>query len=62
MTSAIIAPRRIVAVSTAGSMRHRVVLVDAEIFSRDKRGVLAWYALRPAALQTLAAILGGTDS
>jgi ArsR family transcriptional regulator, arsenate/arsenite/antimonite-responsive transcriptional repressor len=39
---------------------HLKILVDAGIFSRDKRGVWAWYALRPAALQALAAILGGT--
>ncbi len=39
---------------------HLKILVDAGIFSRDKRGVWAWYALRPAALPALAAILGGT--
>jgi ArsR family transcriptional regulator len=38
---------------------HLKILVDAGIFSRDKRGVWAWYALRPAALQALAAILSG---
>jgi ArsR family transcriptional regulator len=27
---------------------HLKILVDAGIFSRDKRGVWAWYALRPA--------------
>ncbi|MGH3187915.1 MAG: ArsR/SmtB family transcription factor [Streptosporangiaceae bacterium] len=37
---------------------HLKILVDAGIFSRDKRGVWAYYALRPAALQALAAILG----
>jgi ArsR family transcriptional regulator, arsenate/arsenite/antimonite-responsive transcriptional repressor len=36
-------------------------LVDAGIFSRDKRGVWAYYALRPEALQALAAILGDTS-
>jgi ArsR family transcriptional regulator len=41
---------------------HLKILVDAGIFSRDKRGVWAYYALRPAALQALAAILGGTRS
>ncbi|MGD0602311.1 MAG: metalloregulator ArsR/SmtB family transcription factor [Streptosporangiaceae bacterium] len=35
---------------------HLKVLVDAGIFSRDKRGVWAYYALRPQALQALAAI------
>jgi ArsR family transcriptional regulator len=39
---------------------HLKILVDAGIFSRDKRGVWAYYALRPAALQALAAILGDT--
>jgi len=37
---------------------HLKILVDAGIFTRDKRGVWAYYALRPAALQALAAILG----
>ena len=37
---------------------HLKVLVDAGIFSRDKRGVWAYYALRPQALLALAAILG----
>jgi ArsR family transcriptional regulator, arsenate/arsenite/antimonite-responsive transcriptional repressor len=37
---------------------HLKILVDAGIFSRDKRGVWAYYALRPQALQALAAILG----
>ena len=41
---------------------HLKILVDAGIFSRDKRGVWAYYALRPAALQALAAILGDTRS
>jgi ArsR family transcriptional regulator, arsenate/arsenite/antimonite-responsive transcriptional repressor len=36
---------------------HLKILVDAGIFTRDKRGVWAYYALRPAALQALAAIL-----
>jgi ArsR family transcriptional regulator, arsenate/arsenite/antimonite-responsive transcriptional repressor len=39
---------------------HLKVLVDAGIFSRDKRGVWAYYALVPGALQALAAILGDT--
>ncbi len=39
---------------------HLKVLVDAGIFSRDKRGVWAYYALRPQALQALAAIFGET--
>jgi ArsR family transcriptional regulator, arsenate/arsenite/antimonite-responsive transcriptional repressor len=38
---------------------HLKVLVDAGIFSREKRGVWAYYALRPEALQALATILGG---
>ena len=39
---------------------HLKILVDAGIFTRDKRGVWAYYALRPAALQALAAVLGDT--
>ena len=39
---------------------HLKILVDAGIFSRDKCGVWAWYALRPQALQALAAVLGDT--
>src|ERR1700749_1798666 len=36
---------------------HLKVLVDAGIFTRDKRGVWAYYALVPAALNALAAVL-----
>ncbi len=36
---------------------HLKILVDAGIFTRDKRGVWAYYALRPEALQALADIL-----
>ena len=42
---------------------HLKILVDAGIFTRDKRGVWAYYVLRPAAFRALAAILddaGGT--
>jgi ArsR family transcriptional regulator, arsenate/arsenite/antimonite-responsive transcriptional repressor len=39
---------------------HLKILVDAGIFTRDKRGVWAYYALRPSALQALADILGGS--
>lgn len=38
---------------------HLKILVEAGIFSRDKRGVWAYYALRPAALRALADVLGG---
>ena len=38
---------------------HLKILVDAGIFTRDKRGVWAYYALRPEALSALAAILTG---
>jgi ArsR family transcriptional regulator, arsenate/arsenite/antimonite-responsive transcriptional repressor len=41
---------------------HLKVLVDAGIFTRDKRGVWAYYALRPATLQALADILSGDTS
>ena len=41
---------------------HLKILVDAGIFTRDKRGVWAYYALRPAALQALADILGGSPA
>jgi ArsR family transcriptional regulator, arsenate/arsenite/antimonite-responsive transcriptional repressor len=36
---------------------HLKVLVDAGIFSRDKRGVWAFYALVPGALDALAGVL-----
>jgi ArsR family transcriptional regulator len=41
---------------------HLKVLVDAGIFTRDKRGVWAYYALRPAALQALADVLSQDTS
>jgi ArsR family transcriptional regulator, arsenate/arsenite/antimonite-responsive transcriptional repressor len=37
---------------------HLKVLVEAGIFSRDKRGVWAYYAICPAALRALAGIFG----
>jgi ArsR family transcriptional regulator, arsenate/arsenite/antimonite-responsive transcriptional repressor len=40
---------------------HLKILVDAGILTRDKRGVWAYYALRPAAFQALAAVLGDTS-
>jgi len=36
---------------------HLKILVDAGIFTRDKRGVWAYYALVPAALDALSAVL-----
>jgi ArsR family transcriptional regulator len=36
---------------------HLKILVDAGIFSRDKRGVWAYYALVPSALDALATVL-----
>jgi ArsR family transcriptional regulator len=39
---------------------HLKILVDAGIFNRDKRGVWAYYALRPAALRALADIFQPT--
>ncbi|HEY6479333.1 MAG TPA: metalloregulator ArsR/SmtB family transcription factor [Streptosporangiaceae bacterium] len=36
---------------------HLKVLVDAGIFTRDKRGVWAFYALVPAAMSALATLL-----
>jgi ArsR family transcriptional regulator len=39
---------------------HLKILVDAGIFTRDKRGVWAYYALVPAAMDALAAILSTT--
>lgn len=41
---------------------HLKILVDAGIFSRDKRGVWAFYALRPQALRALADVLGDTTA
>jgi ArsR family transcriptional regulator, arsenate/arsenite/antimonite-responsive transcriptional repressor len=39
---------------------HLKILVDAGIFTRDKRGVWAYYALVPSAMDALAAVLSGT--
>src|SRR6516162_6302580 len=36
---------------------HLKILVDAGIFTRDKRGVWAYYSLVPATLDALAAVL-----
>jgi ArsR family transcriptional regulator len=36
---------------------HLKILVDAGIFTRDKRGVWAFYALVPSALDALATVL-----
>ena len=36
---------------------HLKILVEAGIFSRDKRGVWAYYALVPAAMDALATLL-----
>lgn len=40
---------------------HLKILVDAGIFTRDKRGVWAYYALVPAALDALSAVLKATS-
>jgi len=40
---------------------HLKILVEAGIFTRDKRGVWAYYALVPAALDALSAILSTTS-
>jgi ArsR family transcriptional regulator len=39
---------------------HLKILVDAGIFTRDKRGVWAYYALVPAAMNALSAVLSTT--
>jgi ArsR family transcriptional regulator len=39
---------------------HLKILVDAGIFTRDKRGKWAYYALVPSTLDTVSAILSGT--
>ena len=39
---------------------HLKILVDAGIFTRDKRGVWAYYALIPAAMDALSAALSTT--
>jgi ArsR family transcriptional regulator len=39
---------------------HLKILVDAGIFRRDKRGVWAYYALVPSALDALSAVLSTT--
>jgi ArsR family transcriptional regulator len=40
---------------------HLKILVDAGIFTRDKRGVWAYYALVPSALEALSAVLSPTS-
>jgi ArsR family transcriptional regulator, arsenate/arsenite/antimonite-responsive transcriptional repressor len=40
---------------------HLKILVDAGIFTRDKRGVWAYYTLVPGAMDALAAILSTTQ-
>jgi ArsR family transcriptional regulator, arsenate/arsenite/antimonite-responsive transcriptional repressor len=39
---------------------HLKILVDAGIFTRDKRGTWAYYALVPAAMDALSAVLSTT--
>jgi ArsR family transcriptional regulator len=39
---------------------HLKILVDASIFTRDKRGVWAYYALVPSALDALSSVLSTT--
>jgi len=39
---------------------HLKVLVDAGLLRREKRGVWAYYALIPGALDAVARVLGGT--
>jgi ArsR family transcriptional regulator, arsenate/arsenite/antimonite-responsive transcriptional repressor len=39
---------------------HLKILVDAGIFTRDKRGVWAYYALVPSALDALSVVLSTT--
>jgi ArsR family transcriptional regulator len=40
---------------------HLKILVDAGIFTRDKRGKWAYYALVPGALDALSAVLSAGD-
>jgi len=40
---------------------HLKILVDAGIFTRDKRGVWAYYALVPSAMNSLSAVLSAGD-
>src|SRR5580658_6814351 len=40
---------------------HLKILVNAGIFTRDKRGVWAYYAIVPAALDALSAVLRTTS-
>ena len=39
---------------------HLKILVEARIFTRDKRGVWAYYSLVPAAMNALSAVLSTT--
>jgi ArsR family transcriptional regulator, arsenate/arsenite/antimonite-responsive transcriptional repressor len=40
---------------------HLKILVEAGIFTREKRGVWAYYALVPSALEALSAVLSTTS-
>jgi ArsR family transcriptional regulator, arsenate/arsenite/antimonite-responsive transcriptional repressor len=40
--------------------RHLKILIDAGIFTRDKRGVWVYYALVPSAMDALSAVLSTT--
>jgi ArsR family transcriptional regulator len=40
---------------------HLKILVDAGIFTRDKRGVWSYYAVVPSALNALSAVLSSAD-
>jgi ArsR family transcriptional regulator len=39
---------------------HLKILVEADIFTRDKRGVWAYYSLVPSAMDALSAVLSTT--
>jgi len=50
-------PDRAARPDAADHPHHLKILVDAGIFTREKRGVWAYYALVPAAMDALSAVL-----
>jgi DNA-binding transcriptional ArsR family regulator len=54
-------PGRLPGLTQPTISHHLKILVDAGIFTRDKRGVWAYYALVPSAMNSLSAVLSTGD-